>query len=101
MLVCAANGYQQEVEAGETLEAVEKAFMKRLPNSIGEVMLIREWKGGKRKRPWGGARYFLSELVLQKIGASDLYNKHKRGFVLNTESPHIKLIEDDVAKISE
>jgi hypothetical protein len=86
MLVCADDGYAQEVDADSFSDAVVAAFTAKLPFSIGEVMLVKEWTGKRFSKPG----YRLTASVLDEIGATDIYQPLKGGFVLNTDSPSVR-----------
>lgn len=84
MVVHAGNNYKQEVDAENADQAVIRAFRQRLPNSIGEAMLVKVGRSSS---------YSNTANLLKRIGADKLFTPHKRGFILDTTSSAIAPVE--------
>jgi hypothetical protein len=89
--VLCGNVYAQEVDAESETEAMRAAFAIKLPLAIGEIIGVQS-ANPKKKTGWNSAAYMLTSHALGLIGARGIYKPHKRGFVLDTESPLIERV---------
>ena len=94
------SSYVEEVEADDFTEAVKKAFSRRLPHFIGEIMSVRA-SNPKKKSGWDGARYRWTPAILKDIGMDGIYIPRRKGkrvsFWLKTESPLLQKIDAESA----
>lgn len=86
------RSYREEVDADDFTGAVKSAFANRLPRHIGRILAVRE-ANPKKKNGWDTARYAYTASILEAAGVRDVYKQHKRGFVLDLDSPFVEQVE--------